>query len=139
MGTRAIDHALSAIVNGAFMVLALGGFAYLFLTTSSVVAVTHLYWGLHLDALIEINDLMGIGHALVYALLAMMLARRTASASGWLAILVSLTAIGFGVECAQEIVGGRSFNLDDVLANVCGIMLGFLGVILAGPRFLRRR
>lgn len=133
------DRAFSTFVSGSCTLLALGGFAWLFLGATPVEEVRHLYWGLHLDALMELDALFALCHVLVYAVLTVVLARRTPTAGGWLRILVALTAAGAGLECLQEVLGGRTFSLDDLLANLCGVLLGFLVVIVAGPRFVRRR
>ena len=136
---RAADRAFLAVIGGAFITLALGGFAWLFFASAPVAEVTALYWGLHLDAVMALDDLFALCHLLVYAVLALTLAWRYPSAAGWMSILVGLAALGFGVECVQGLGAGRTFSLDDVLANLCGIVLGLLAALLAAPPSARRR
>ena len=116
-----------------------GAFGFLFLGTAPVEGVSDIYWGLHLDGIMALDDLFGLGHMAIYAALTMILGRFTRTAGGWLKIIVSLTILGFGVEVAQGAVGSRSFELDDMLANFVGICIGFFALVVMGPPPSRRR
>jgi len=138
MRTRAINPAArgtAVLASGALMA---GSFGFLFLAKAPVTGVTDLYWGLHLDGIMSLDDLFGFGHIAVYAALTMILGRFARTVGGWLTVVGALAALGLAVEIAQGLGGSRSFGIDDLLANLLGICVGFFGLILIGPPRQRR-
>jgi hypothetical protein len=139
MKTRTINpvaRGMAVLASGALMA---GGFGFLFLDRAPVRGVTDLYWGLHLDGIMSLDDLFGLGHIAVYAALTVILGRFTRTLDGWLKIVGSLAALGLAVEIAQGLGGVRSFGIEDMLANFLGICVGFFVLVAMGPPRRRRR
>lgn len=138
MKSRAINPAArlaASVVSGAVVI---GAFGFLFLAKAPVKGVEDLYVGLHLDGVMTLDDLFGLGHVAVYATLAAIFGLFTRTVGGWMTIFLSLAALGFAVEVFQGLGGIRSFGLDDMLANLIGICVGFFVVAAMGQPRTRR-
>ena len=134
MKTRAARRQNTPYLYAGSSVLLVAGFMYLFLAGQAVSDVTNLYELLHLNALLPLESVFTMGHVVVYAALTMLLCRPGKSVQTWMTIAVWLGIMGIGVEFAQEIVGGRSYGLGDIIANVTGISLALTYRCLARRR-----
>ena len=139
MRTRAISPAARGVAIVASSAVMVGSFGFLFLAQAPVTGVTDLYWGLHLDGLMTLDDLFGLGHAGIYAALTVMLGRFARTLGQWLAVVGSLVALGYTVEVVQGLGGVRSYSMDDMVANLLGICVGFFLLVVIGPPRSRRR
>ncbi len=106
----------------------LSAMAFLFLGTSPALALNAVYKSAHLDAIMPVGALSSMGHVVAYAALTLIIARKVDNDRDWFIIAAALFALGCGVEVAQEIVGGRSFELADIIANTCGIALAMVSL-----------
>ena len=122
----------------AFSALMMGGFIFLFLGNAAPAGIANFYRAAGLDRLIPLATVFSFGHAAVYAALTLFLSRRAHSTWDWTKLTVALTALGIGVEVAQEILGGRAFEIDDLIANQCGIGIA-LYICCLDRNFPRRR
>jgi VanZ family protein len=126
MKVRAHNPAASLFINFVSTSLVLGGITYLFVATTPIKFITKLYSSLHLNSFIALNDLYSIGHFVVYALVTALLAHFARGLRYRLIIVFSLVTVGLAVELIQEISGRRSFQTEDVLANILGIIAGLV-------------
>ena len=125
---------MKSIRNKAALTTVAATAAFLFLGSTPAMALGAFYDLASLD--MPIGALESAGHALVYAALTLLLIPKKAGDRRWAKTALALTAVGVAIEIAQGVsLGGRSFELVDILANTLGIAAAI--TFLAATREIR--